>query len=111
MAVQPIHEEVHQPRLTLVPTEEAEPVAVPAPEAPRPIVQRTWNFPTTETIAVLAAISAIIAVRLILLVGTVIGGALVWQAMATGSPVALGASVIYCAGVMIPLVWLTVQKG
>lgn len=111
MAVQPIHEEVHQPRLTLVPTDEVEPVAAPAPEAPGPIVQRTWNFPTQETIAVLAAISAIIAVRLILLLSVIIGGVLAWRALDARTGWALAAAGMFYLGVVAPLALLTWKKG
>lgn len=110
MAVQPIHEEVHPPRLTLVPTDEVEVPSAP-PEVPRPIVQRNWTFPAQEMTAVLAAISAIIAVRFILLVAVAIGGFLAWKALDAKDGWALAAAGMFYLGVIGPMAYLTIRKG
>ena len=59
--------------------------------------------------AILTAISLILAVRLLLLLSIIGGTVLCWEAILTPDLLKIGVCLVYCAGVVMPLVYLALR--
>jgi len=55
-------------------------------------------------------ITAVLAVRLTLLVSVCGASALAWAALSEPDPYRLGTLGVYCAVVVLPLIWLTSRR-